>query len=591
MCGIFAIINKSLHNISSKQLQDAIDAGKARGPENTNSISLQDVEFHFHRLAINGLDNGSMQPITIGNVTLICNGEIYNYRKLYQMHPDIKPQTHSDCEIIIHMYKKYGMTRTLQMLDGVFAFVLHEYNYKQATEPDKLYIARDPFGVRPLYIYHNLTSEGEAISVASEVKVLSKLLGKNANNNIYPVTPGTFSRFDKPFIVRHPWKLVEKETKYFTFNCHPDVMLTDFHNDIGIVKACKTIYSNLINAVKKRVVGTTDRPVACLLSGGLDSSLIASIVRMFVPELHTFSIGMPGSKDLEYARLVSKHIDSIHHEVIVSKDTFFGAIPTVINTIESYDTTTVRASVGNYLIGKHIADNFDHKVIFNGDGSDELTGGYIYMLYAPSNIEFDSECKRLLEDIHTFDVLRSDRSISSNGLEPRTPFLDKTLVSEYLNIPACIRNPRSNYNTHCKTWDIHADKYQAKGFHKIADIIRSRPEKLLLRYAIDQLNPGLLPSEVLWRSKEAFSDGVSGKDESWFEVIANKLRNMQYSLDLGGSPLAYHMVPTTSEQAYYRSLYCQFFPNTDSTIPYFWMPKYVDATDASARTLAHYNSN
>ena len=217
------------------------------------------------------------------------------------------------------------------------------------------------------------------------------------------------------------------------------------------------------------------------------------------------------------------------------------------------------------------------------------------MLFTPNDLEFDSECKRLLEEMHNFDVLRSDRSISTNGLEPRTPFLDRTLVTEYLSIPASIRNPRSNYNTHCKAWDIHADTYDKKGMTKISETIRSRPEKLLLRYAVDTLDSSLLPSEILWRSKEAFSDGVSGKDESWFEVISKKLSAMKSDLDLTYDMHKYsqtiHMKPTTIEQAYYRALYCTFFPNTDNTVPYFWMPRYVNATDSSARTLAHYNSN
>ena len=595
MCGIFAIINKSLYkNVASKQIEDAINIGKLRGPENTEALTCQDVSLYFHRLAINGLTNGSMQPITIGNITLICNGEIYNYKQLYEMHPDINPSTESDCEIIIHMYKKYGIKRTLQMLDGVFAFVLHEYNYDKGHIPDRVFIARDPFGVRPLYIYQDQSDGGMVYSIASEIKVLSKLLGKNANYKITPFKPGSYSCFEKPFIVHQPWHLVQHETRYFTLNCHPDVILSNYNNEL-LPSVCQNIYSNLVKAVKKRVIGTTDRPIACLLSGGLDSSLIAAIVRKFVPELHTFSIGMPGSKDLECAKIVASHINSIHHELVVSKDAFFNAIPNVIENIESYDTTTVRASVGNYLIGKHIAEHFNHKVIFNGDGSDELTGGYIYMLFTPNDLEFDSECKRLLEEMHNFDVLRSDRSISTNGLEPRTPFLDRTLVTEYLSIPASIRNPRSNYNTHCKAWDIHADTYDKKGMTKISETIRSRPEKLLLRYAVDTLDSSLLPSEILWRSKEAFSDGVSGKDESWFEVISKKLSAMKSDLDLTYDMHKYsqtiHMKPTTIEQAYYRALYCTFFPNTDNTVPYFWMPRYVNATDSSARTLAHYNSN
>lgn len=587
MCGIFAIINKGLVQIDKKNILAAVDAGIARGPEDTKSLALQEVDLFFHRLAINGLDSVSMQPITIDNITLICNGEIYNYNELYALHPDITPKTNSDCEIIIHMYKLYGMKRTLQMLDGVFAFVLHHYDYFGGTS-DKVFIARDPFGVRPLYMYKHQIENKSFYSVASEVKVLSKLVGDAANNNIKPIIPGTFLALEKQFKVHSSWEIINDE-RYFCINYSPTVLKTVMSYDTS---ACRIIYENLLSAVKKRVVGTTDRPVACLLSGGLDSSLIAAMVKKFVPELHTFSIGMPGSKDLECARVVADHIGSIHHEVVLDKNQFFLAIPEVIYNIESFDTTTVRASVGNYLIGKYIKENFNHKVIFNGDGSDELTGGYIYMLCAPSDLEFDNECKRLLENIHTFDVLRSDRSISSNGLEPRTPFLDKTFVSEYLNIPASLRNPRSTYNTHCQVWDQHAASYDAKGMKEIANIIRSRPEKLLLRYAIDSMDSDLLPPQILWRAKEAFSDGVSGKDESWYQIITNKLEGHDTNLDTYKQyGKEGHMPPTTVEQLFYRRLYCQFFPNTDETIPYFWMPKYVNATDASARTLAHYQCN
>uniref|UniRef100_A0A6C0CPQ3 asparagine synthase (glutamine-hydrolyzing) n=1 Tax=viral metagenome TaxID=1070528 RepID=A0A6C0CPQ3_9ZZZZ len=593
MCGIFAIINKSLARIDDKILSEAVVAGAPRGPEQTETSQLQEADFFFHRLAINGLDKLSMQPISIGNVTLICNGEIYNYRELYDLHPDITPKTNSDCEIIIHMYNLYGMKRTLQMLDGVFAFALHIYDYYGDSISDKLYFGRDPFGVRPLYLFEATDKkEGSFIALASELKVLSKLTGTTADNNISPVKPGTYTKLEKPFKVHSRWQVAERNQQYFSLQFHPNVLKNIFPGDHAIISACQDIYKNLITAVKKRIVGTTDRPVACLLSGGLDSSLIAAIVSKFVPELHTFSIGMPGSKDLEYARVVASHINSVHHEVILSKDEFFNAIPNVIYNIESFDTTTVRASVGNYLIGQYISHNHPHKVIFNGDGSDELTGGYIYMLVAPNDIEFDNECKRLLEDIHTFDVLRSDRSISSNGLEPRTPFLDKTFVTEYLNIPAAVRNPRSSYNTHCQVWDRHANYYKSKGLNDIAQIIRSRPEKLLLRYAIDSMESNLLPPQILWRSKEAFSDGVSGEGESWYEVITNKLHGQNEDLsDYTKFATKDHMPPTTVEQLYYRRIYSQFFPNTDKSIPYFWMPKYVEATDASARTLAHYQSN
>ena len=231
---------------------------------------------------------------------------------------------------------------------------------------------------------------------------------------------------------------------------------------------------------------------------------------------------------------------------------FLDAIPEVIYTIESYDTTTVRASVGNWLISKYIRENSDAKVVFNGDGSDEVTGGYMYFHLAENALEFDHECKRLLKDICYFDVLRSDRSISSHGLEARTPFLDKNFVQMYLSIPAETR---------------------------FLEMKRTKIEKYLLREAFDKTN--LLPDNVLWRTKEAFSDGVSTQKESWFETIQNFAKEKYKDMNIDGP---------TAEKYWYRELFNQYYPNCKNVIPYMWMPKFVDATDASARTLDIYKT-
>ena len=324
----------------------------------------------------------------------------------------------------------------------------------------------------------------------------------------------------------------------------------------------QSIWETLTNAVKKRVVGTTDRPIACLLSGGLDSSLITALVNEYYEgTLETYSIGMAGSDDLKYAQKVADHLGTKHTEIILTADEFWDAIPEVITAIESYDTTTVRASVGNYLIGKYISEHSEAKVIFNGDGSDELTGGYLYMLACPDSVEFNAECRRLLKNIYNFDVLRSDKSISSHGLEPRTPFLDKSFVSAYLNTPVSLRNPR--YGSKC------------------------HPEKYYLRSIVERMMPALLPREVLWRTKEAFSDGVSGNDGSWYKIIEKRVSE---KLPITLSSYDSHINPPgTQEQMYFRHLFDQKYPRSAHIIPYFWMPKYVDATDASARSLSLYN--
>jgi asparagine synthase (glutamine-hydrolysing) len=281
------------------------------------------------------------------------------------------------------------------------------------------------------------------------------------------------------------------------------------------------------------------------------------------PPLKTFSIGFEGSSDLKHARIVADWIGSDHTEIVMTADEFFNAIPEVIEAIESYDTTTVRASVGNYLIAKKIRSLTDCKVVFNGDGSDELFGGYLYFNNAPNDQAFHAEAGRLLENIHTFDVLRSDRSISANGLEARTPFLDKQFVALVRSIHPSLLRP-------------------------VRDGPDARIEKTLLREAFDD---GItLPDEVLWRRKEAFSDGVSGPDKAWYQEIQERVPALPEDLDATYT----YMTPKSAEDYYYRSLYESFYGGSHckATVPYKWMPKWCPETnDPSARTLRVYNDD
>lgn len=582
MCGILALLNKlkALH-ISKSDIDNSIKNGISRGPEAYEFYKNNDetLEFHFHRLAINGLNTTSMQPIVINGIILICNGEIYNYKSLYQL-LGVKPKTKSDCEIIIHLYQKYGIETTLNILDGVFSFILYDINQ------NSVYCARDIHGVRPLYYMSSIDNNNYVYAFASEIKVLYPLFNLE-NYTIRQFLPGHYMHFkydeDDLFYMKN----------YKSYYKLPDTITQNTCTPSCIINYSLKLFKSLENAVIKRVKDTTDRPIACLLSGGLDSSIITALVNKYYgKKLETYSIGMKGSQDLKYAKQVASYLKTNHHEVILEKEEFLQAIPEVIKITETYDTTTIRASVGNYLIGKYIKENSEAKVIFNGDGSDELTGGYIYMLLAPDDIEFDKECRRLLKDIHNYDVLRSDKSISSNGLEPRTPFLDKQFVEDYIKIPSCIRNPRTKNNDVINSWkQVIGSQYNKNNY--ITEMASNMPEKLLLRYAISKFGfnnelQSILPDNIVWRSKEAFSDGVSGTNESWYEIIQLDLHK-NYMMFEETFPI--NKLPKTKEQMYYYDIFNQTYYGVDNILQYYWMPKYTNATDASARTLEHYKNN
>jgi asparagine synthase (glutamine-hydrolysing) len=455
------------------------------------------------------------------------------------------------------------------MLDGVYSFVLYD-NRVSKDLVNNIFIARDPLGVRPLYKLYNVNEQYNIYNLfgfASELKCLENFY--NSNNYFYNVEqfePGTYSVFQYGRKVQSKWKPHIENKRYFMLS-HNFTRLTKYFSQLEF-EYLRNISQYLNAAVIKRC-NTTERPVACLLSGGLDSSLIAALVadyfRLTGKQIETYSIGLQGSEDTKYAKIVADYIGSKHTEIIVTEDDMFNAIPEVINAIESYDTTTVRASIGNYLIGKYIAANSDAKVIFNGDGSDELLGGYLYMHKCPDDIEFDKESRRLLNDIHLFDVLRSDKSISSNGLEPRTPFLDRSFVNYVLSIPPYLRN-HNNFN---------------------------EPEKYLLRKSftssvfLNSEGNQFLPDEILWRKKEAFSDGVSSSGRSLYQILQEKIADKINKQNQESQNNFEANIET--EKMYYKDIFNKYFPNCQHILPYFWMPKYTNASDPSARTLTFYS--
>ena len=557
MCGIFCyLLSKEKPNNLTTVLTKSFQKISRRGPDcqrmeattildPTNQKTRCDLTIGFHRLAIMDPSPSGHQPMRKHGFILVCNGEIYNYRKLVEQYK-FQMNSSSDCEVILDMVSRMGMDETVRMLDGVFSFLLYH--------PGRhcLYVARDPFGVRPLFVGIKSNPDGSpyAYGFASEAKALCRICTR-----IQPFPPGSWWEIDLFD------GLIEQQYQYYHYKYQIDKF--SFTNPES--QLCQGIRDRLTAAVRKRLM--SDRPIGCLLSGGLDSSLISALVaREFKKhnkgELNTFSIGLPDSPDLYYAQKVAQHIGSKHHSVVVSEQEFLAAIPEVIYAIESYDTTTVRASTGNYLIGKYIKQNTDCTVIFNGDGSDEQSG-YLYLGNAPSPQDFQQDCVRLLKEIHLFDVLRSDRSISSQwSLESRTPFLDKDFVDYYMSI-----SPDLKMYT------------------------QSRMEKYLLRKAFDGL--GLLPDEVLWRRKEAFSDGCSDPSRSWHSIIQEYVGGKISDLQLDQAKQKYpHNTPQLKESLYYRQIFegC-FGPKHANLIPHYWMPKWCgEQVDPSARTLGIYQA-
>jgi asparagine synthase (glutamine-hydrolysing) len=537
MCGIWAAIKARSVNAEA-----ALKALLPRGPEYATSLDISGTQvcLGFTRLAINGLTPAGNQPFVSGSVNLVCNGEIYNYHQLAARHNIKLEDGTSDCFVLPQLYSQLSYTEFCRALDGVFALVLVD------TETNTVFVARDPYGVRPLFYARDATDGGLVFS--SEIK------GLPAGSTPIPFPPGTWSLYSA-----ETGELLKSETYHFIPHTKVPLFASPHHRS----EAKRALNLALTEAVKKRLM--SDRPIGALLSGGLDSSLVAAIaareLRKAGRRLTTFSIGMPGSTDLIFAEKVAKHIDSDHHTILLKPEDFLEATPEVIRAIESYDITSVRASVGNYLVGKYIKENTDIKVVFNGDGSDEVGGGYLYFYAAPNDEVFESEVERLLREIHLYDVLRSDRCMAAHGLEARTPFLDKQVVATWLSIGTALRRPRK-------------PSIDGRG---------AQMEKQILREAFE--NEHLLPFDVLWRKKEAFSDGVSSTTDSWYVRCGEHAREKYADWETGYAGT--HNPPTTPEAYGYRVLFESYFgPTAATVIPRMWLPRWIaGAQDPSARTL------
>lgn len=547
MCGIWLIFGTD--QCVSKQTKSCLEI-QHRGPDcfRIESIpQLRSCAFGFHRLTLVDSIRG-MQPMRLHDMPhlwLCYNGEIYNH-KLIEKEFDFKYETRLDGECALHLYQRGGIEFACQQLDGVFGLSILD------TDKQLLHIARDTFGVRPLFKMHAMDG---TFAACSEAKGLTHLVHNQIQFDVNWVQPGTYETYS----IRDDGKLDLLVKKQFHSIGKPPMYKTLVPSYEDNVSA--NIRNLLKAAVRKRLMA--ERRIGCLLSGGLDSSLIASLVIQTAREegidypIQTFSTGMPGSPDLEAARKVAAHIGSDHHEVLFSPEEGISVLNELIYHLETYDITTVRASVGMYILSKYISQKTDNIVVFTGEGADEVAQGYIYFHKAPDTKTADDEGHRLLKDLFYFDVLRADRSTSAHGLECRVPFLDHQFTSYYLSLPAKDRQPKNGV------------------------------EKYLLRKAFASTK--LLPDEILWRPKEAFSDGVSSVKKGWFEILQEFVETQVSNEELRQASQYYlHNTPWTKEALYYRKIFENHYMGRSSWIPYFWMPKWTDTNDPSARTLKHY---
>lgn len=504
-----------------------LEATVSRGPDDQRIVELNGGVMGFQRLSIMGLTPEGMQPFFFDGNYSVCNGEIYGFKKQRQalIEKGYSFVSDSDCEILLPMYKEYG-TDMFRLLDAEFACVIYD------GRADEFIAARDPIGIRPLY--YGYDGDGQII-FASEAKNLVKFCEK-----IMPFPPG------------HYWKNGE-------FTCYCDITAVDSVIRDDMETVCRNIREKLVAGVEKRL--EADAKVGFLLSGGLDSSLVCSIAqsRSETP-IKTFAIGMSTDAiDLKYAREVADYIGSDHTEVIITKEDVLDALETVVKILGTYDITTIRASMGMYLLCKAIHEQTDIRVLLTGEISDELFG-YKYTDFAPSAQEFQKESVKRVSELHMYDVLRADRCISSNSLEARVPFGDLDFVKYVMAV-----DPEMKLN-----------KYN-KG-------------KYLLRHAFEG---NYLPHSILYREKAAFSDAVGHSMVDYLKEYAESRYTQE---EYGEGIKKYdHARPFTKESLLYRDIFEKFYPGQSEMVVDFWMPNKewngCNVNDPSARVLSNYGES
>ena len=499
----------------------------SRGPDDSRIIDTGKGLLGFHRLAIMGLTAEGMQPFEMDGSYLVCNGEIYGFKELKDglLRKGYRFKSDSDCEILLPLYREYG-TDMFRMLDAEFALIIYD------KKKNEYIAARDPIGIRPLYYGYD---DKNVIVFASEAKNLVGICGK-----IMPFPPGHYYK-DGQFV------------------CYRDMTyVTNVHKD-SLDVICKNIHDKLVAGIEKRLIA--DAKVGFLLSGGLDSSLVCAIAaKRSNKPIRTFAIGMTEDAiDLKYAKQVADYIGSEHTEVYMTPKDVIDSLEDVIHLLGTFDITTIRASMGMYLLCKAIHEQTDIRVLLTGEISDELFG-YKYTDFAPNADEFQKESQKRIHELHMYDVLRADRCISVNSLEARVPFGDLDFVEYVMSIDP----------------ELKLNKYN-KG-------------KYLLRHAFEG---DYLPRDILYREKAAFSDAVGHSMVDYLKEYAEKMYTDEEFKSL--SATYSYARPFTKESLLYREIFEKYYPGQAEMIVDFWMPnkswKGCNVNDPSARALSNYGDS
>ena len=525
MCVIAAFTRK---DVGREGVLACLDRACTRGPDLARAEETPSGWLGFRRLSIMGLDESGMQPFALGADRVVCNGELYGWRRQREAleRKGYVFRSGSDCELLLPLYQEYGLGMFAR-LDAEFALVLYDGG------ADEYIAARDPIGIRPLFYG---TDAGGGMVFASEAKQLAGLC-----EEITPFPPG------------HYW--YRGRFVRYADPARPGLRRTD-----GVDTVCRNIHDKLIAAVDKRL--DADAPLGFLLSGGLDSSLVCAIAaRLLKKTIRTFAIGMDTDAiDLKYARQAAEFIGADHTEVIITREDVIAALPEVVAALGTWDITTIRASVGMYLCCKAIRERTDLRVLLTGEISDELFG-YKYTDFAPSPAAFQAEAEKRVEELYMYDVLRADRCISAWSMEARVPFGDLDFVRYVMSVDPALKVNR---------W--------GKG-------------KYLLRRAFQ--DDGLLPEEILWREKAAFSDAVGHSMVDDLKAYAGA----QYDdrAFARGCARYHYCPPFTRESLLYRDLFERYYPGQARMIRDFWMPNRswagCDVDDPSARVLKNYGAS